>query len=620
MRFLRKFIIPMIITSLFFLIHLQNLQREKFGYPLYSAIVKANYDNFLGILKTSLDPYSFFAVGKPPLPLIFQFITTHIFGFSAIGLLLPVLLASLLSGFILRLIIREVYPQERNYLVVLLYLVTPVTYVLARVNIADSIFILFLLTALYLLMRHLRSKAKFDLLFSLIFLVLAGYCKFYMTLLTSLAFFVLLLSKELSLKRRISYFLLYITSFVIPPILWAISYYLLPGKRPFLGGTGDSNPFNLIFLSQGLGRIFSSFSGTKLDFPVMPQTMAYPVYQKVGLGRLLHEPYLSQYGYYYGFAILFFILLIFKWRKGALDTKTLALPLWSLGSFAGITFSQGPVCCTHPYYSSLLLPGFLFAVVAIIELNNLKIIFLALCLNTFINYQIFHHYPERIFEKNYLIFSFIIFILLFIVTPLTRKIPNIGRFIFHALLALELLLAPFLVTQYTYENITLANRYGDPVAGSFGADTSNRRLLTVTLDQDHQIENVGQDTSLVEKLNPTLVDIILHSPSTLWASGTLRAYIAAPLQIATNRPILNIGGETGSESTIKLQAFTQLVGKKQLCYFTIGSRDVLLLSRRHSISIFSEEAYQIMLYVLDNGVRVPLPDDPLAPALYSLCK
>jgi hypothetical protein len=195
-----------------------------------------------------------------------------------------------------------------------------------------------------------------------------------MTLLTSLAFFVLLLSKELSLKRRISYFLLYITSFVIPPILWAISYYLLPGKRPFLGGTGDSNPFNLIFLSQGLGRIFSSFSGTKLDFAVMPQTMAYPVYQKVGLGRLLHEPYLSQYGYYYGFAILFFILLIFKWRKGALDTKTLALPLWSLGSFAGITLSQGPVCCTHPYYSSLLLPGFLFAIVAIIELNNLKII------------------------------------------------------------------------------------------------------------------------------------------------------------------------------------------------------------------------------------------------------
>ena len=619
MRFLRKFIIPIVISSLFFLIHLQNPQREKFGYPLYSAIIKANYDNFLGILKTSLDPYAFFAVGKPPLPLIFQYLSTHLLGFSAIGLLLPVLLASLLSAFILRLIIMEVYPQEKNYLVVLLYLVTPVTYVLARVNIADSIFILFLLSALYLLMRHLRTKTIFDLIFSLFFLILAGYCKFYMTLLTSLAFFVLLLSKEFSLKRRITYFLLYFTSFLIPPVIWATSYYLLPGQRPFLGGTGDSNPFNLIFLSQGLGRIFSSLSGTKLDFAVMPETMAYPVYQKVGLGRLFHEPYLSQYGYYYGFAILYIILLIFKWRRGALNVKTLALPLWTLGSFAGITLSQGPVCCTHPYYSSLLLPGFLFAVVAIMELKNYKIIFLALFLNTYINYEIFHHYPERIFEKNFLTFSLIFFTLLFFARLLIRKMPDKGRLLFHALLAFELLLAPLLVTQYTYANITLANRYGDPVAGSFGADTSTRRLLTVTLDQDHQIENVGQDTSLVEKLNPTLVDLILHSPSKRWASGTLRAYIAAPLQIATNRPILTVGGETGSESTIKLHAFTELVKKRDLCYFTIGSRDVLWLSRRHSISIFSEEAYQIMLYVLEHGIRVPLPDDPLAPALYSLC-
>lgn len=608
-RYKRKFIEFLTFIS-YITINLLNLSREGYGYPLYTAIIDKNIDNFKNILKTSLDSYGFFAVGKPPLFLIDEFLSVKILGLNAYGILLPSLILIYLSGFILGKIIKNIYPEINELLVRVIFLLIPSIFVISRVNIPDSLFLLTILFGFYNLQKYRERGNERYLYLTMLALASASLTKLYLTSITLIPFLILVIFSTLSKRKKIRSAILIILTLLLTPILWALYYYLSKSST-YIGGTGDSNPFTLIFLSQGVGRIIGSLLHIKFSYPVMPNVMLYQEMYSHGIFKLINEPYFSQYGY----MMVLFLVTIISLTVGIIRGKVkivesaeqFALLVMSASGLTIFSLSTGPVCCTHSYYSALLTPGMVLSIFSVLKFKKSRYIFLA---NSAFITLVFLKYPDEGIKKTIIATSIASIILLLT----SKKVGSIK------VIALGSVMIPILIiTSYTYKNITLSSRYGDPIAGVYGVDNSIKKRVDISLDSNLVIKNVGQDASKVEEVDDNLVKIISNEDRK-WSAATLRAYISAPLSIRTKRDILPIGGEVGAESTINLKEFLDLVRRKELCLVTIGSRDIVMLSTRHSISKYSDETIKIYRYILTNGDRVEYKYKNInAPALFRLC-
>lgn len=590
----------------FILINIFTTSREKYGYPLYTSVISENINNFRGILKVSIDRYEFFSVGKPPLALIAQFLSAKLFGINNIGILLPSILSLALTSVLIRKITTNLLQDIEPLIPHALFLTSPLAIILARINLTDSIFILLTTSAIHLTLTYI-SKPNFKKLYLLLFiLLLMGFTKFYMGVyLLPVILSLILLDKVIKMKEKIKLSLLLPLTYLTSPVLWALLYTSWRNK-PFLGGTGDSNPFNLIFLSQGLGRYLKNINiSIKENFAIMPDLMAYPKYN-TGYLKFIYEPYLSQSGYLLIFPLAVAIILVLKRKTTENKTKIITLTtLWFLSALSIVSLAKGPVCCTHPYYTSYMLPSMIIAATLLIYLTNKKYLIPLLGVNLIVNYKIIYN------QEKYMLNIFLTLSIILLIIILFKKRNNLT-------ILLLIIIPQILVSTYTINSVTLSERFGDPLAGIYGKNDGKSKIVDVSLDSNIILKNVGQDSAQVEKVSPSLKKYIKNDY--MWGGATLRAYIASSLSLATNKAILTYGGETGSESTIKLEDFKNLVKEKKLCYLTINSRDVILLSSLHNISYYSEDAKKIARYAITEGQRVPLPEKENPPALFNLCE
>ena len=65
----------------------------------------------------------------------------------------------------------------------------------------------------------------------------------------------------------------------------------------------------------------------------------------------------------------------------------------------------------------------------------------------------------------------------------------------------------------------------------------------------------------------------LKATTTRWAAATTGAQSAAPLELATGRPVIGIGGFTSTDPAPSLQQFQQYVAQGDVRYFVTGGQD-----------------------------------------------
>jgi len=599
-----------------------NISKEGYGYPLYSAIIFEHLHNFTGLLRDSLDPYNLFAVGKPPLPMILDWLSVKIFGFNSLGLLFTPILANLLTLILLLKIFRNYLSRDKfAYLAPLGAFLTPSFFAIGRVNIPDSVFILMLLLSIYFILEYNHKNKKIYFYLALITICSADLSKLYMTVLVMPALIAALLLKNNRKIVKIKDITIFTLVALATPIIWATLYIKLPGKVPFLGGTGDGNPYNLIFISQGIGRAVSSLSGNLFKLAVMPSDMAYPLYQKAGILRLFKEPYITQYGFFLPI-LLYSVLTLPRSIKNKEILNTL-FTIWFLSVFLGITLSQGPVCCTHPYYTSLFAPAIGILVTSFIlkPISNGKLSLLGfnIILSTFLIYhQQFHNYKNLAVVEIAIVLPIFIDISLKFLGKISIQDKTRHQEHQRIKVATILLLAPLLMVSSNYLGMSFSHRHGDPLVGGFAYENSKNALVTAYLDKKTALKGVGQSMAEVKLLQPGLINYVKND-NHYWSAATLRAYIAAPLEIATGKAVLPIGRETGSESILNFNDFKNLIRERKLCTFIVDSRDISMLNPQNTLSKYSYMNYQEVKYVLEYGIREPLSGiNP--PAIFNLCQ
>src|ERR1700730_3668952 len=102
-------ILLFLIATLSLLLNTINLNREGYGNLYYAAGVKSMLVSWHNFFYLSYDPGGFVSIDKPPLGFWLQTISAELFGFHGWALMLPQVIAGVLSVLILYSLVRPVF-------------------------------------------------------------------------------------------------------------------------------------------------------------------------------------------------------------------------------------------------------------------------------------------------------------------------------------------------------------------------------------------------------------------------------------------------------------------------------------------------------------------------------
>ena len=121
------------------LFRLNRVGINGFANTYYSAAVKAMLTSWHNFFYLSFDPAGFLALDKPPLTYWIQALSARIFGFNGVSLLMPQVLAGILSVWLLYRLVRRAYGEWAGLLAALALAVAPINVVTNRNNTGEAL-------------------------------------------------------------------------------------------------------------------------------------------------------------------------------------------------------------------------------------------------------------------------------------------------------------------------------------------------------------------------------------------------------------------------------------------------------------------------------------------------
>ena len=245
------------------LLYSWDLARVGMGNTFYAAAVKSGTESWKAFFFGSLDPGSFITVDKPPAALWVMELSGRIFGFSSWSMLLPEALAGLATVMVLYHLVRRWFGEPAAVFASLALALTPVAVVIFRYNDPDAFLTLLLVLAAWACWRAIETGRTVGLVLSAALVGLAFLTK------TLDAFIVVpaigvayLWCGPPRLARRLGQLGWAALALLVSSGWWVAIVELWPkSARPYIGGSTDNSELNLIFGYNGFARIFGSGGG-----------------------------------------------------------------------------------------------------------------------------------------------------------------------------------------------------------------------------------------------------------------------------------------------------------------------------------------------------------------------
>ena len=248
-------------VALFF--HVYQLDREGYGNMYYAAAVKSMSLDLKSFFFNSFDTASFVTVDKPPLGLWMQVISVWLFGYSGISLMLPQVIAGVLSVALLYVLVRRVFGEWAGLIAALVLAVTPISIAANRNNTMDSQLVFTsLLAAWAISLAAERGKLRWLLLCA--FFVGVGFnIKMLQAYMVLPAFYaVYFLTAATQWWKRIVHLIIATVLLIVISFAWVVIVDLTPPEsRPFIGSSTDNTVMELIVGHNGMARLGGSLRG-----------------------------------------------------------------------------------------------------------------------------------------------------------------------------------------------------------------------------------------------------------------------------------------------------------------------------------------------------------------------
>ncbi|MGU3432348.1 glycosyltransferase family 39 protein [Actinomycetes bacterium M1A6_2h] len=348
-----------------------NLSSNGWANSFYSAAVQAGSTSWKAFFFGSSDAANSITVDKPPMSLWPMEISVRIFGLNSWSVLLPQVLMGIASVALLWAVCRRHFGPSAGLLAGLTLALTPVAALMFRFNNPDALLVLFMIGAVWAMLRAVEDGRTR-------WLVLVGVlCGFgfltkqlqVMLVVPPLAL-TYLLAGPVGIGKRIAQLFASLGAMIVAAGWWIAIVELWPASsRPWIGGSQNNSILELTLGYNGFGRLSGEETGS-----VGGGGRAGPaggsMWGETGIFRMFD----SQQGGNIAWLIPTALILLgagiaLRGRAPRVDVKRAAFVVWGLWLLVtGLTFSF-MAGIFHPYYTVALAP----AVAALIGIGSVSV-------------------------------------------------------------------------------------------------------------------------------------------------------------------------------------------------------------------------------------------------------
>ena len=336
--------------------------------PFYGAAARSMSESWHDFIFAAFDPAGTVTVDKLPGALWVQALSLRIFGFHIWALILPQVVEGVLTVLVLYRAVRRLAGPAAGLTAAAVLAVTPITVLLSRGNVSDSLLILLLVLAADATSAALLTGSLRQLLLAGVWVGLAFQAKMIQAWLAlpALAAAYLLAAPAAKLRTRCAHVALAGLVTAVVSLSWMTAVSLVPSQhRPYVDGSPDDSVYTQVFDYNGLGRLtgnWATIAGPPSPLVVAAvesgQLLTAETFGiKASWHRLLDGPFAADSGWLLPAAVVGALgVLISRRRQGRRDPLRAAIVLWGgwwlvLAAF----FSAGTYL--NSYYVAALVPA-----------------------------------------------------------------------------------------------------------------------------------------------------------------------------------------------------------------------------------------------------------------------
>ncbi len=241
-----------------------NLSASGWGNAFYAAAAQAGSESWKAWFFGSSDASNFITVDKTPAALWVTGLSVRIFGLSSWSILVPQALIGVATVWLLFLTVRRWHGPAAGLLAGAVLATTPIATLMFRFNNPDALLVLLLVAGVYGMVRALERGSTWWLVFAASSVGLGFLTKMLQALLVVPAFaLAYLLFAPTGRGRRVVQLLIAGAALVVSAGWWVAIVELTPASwRPYVGGSQTNSILELTLGYNGLGRITGNETGS----------------------------------------------------------------------------------------------------------------------------------------------------------------------------------------------------------------------------------------------------------------------------------------------------------------------------------------------------------------------
>lgn len=549
-------------------LYIWGLDRNGWANPYYSAAAQAGSVDWKAFFFGSTDAGNMITIDKPPLSVWIMSLSARIFGLNTWSLLVPQAIMGMATTWLIYKIIRRSHPAPPALLGALVYATTPVVVLMSRFNNPEPLMGLLTVSAAYFVVRAIEDgRWRWYLLAgsALGLGFMAKQIQAFLVVPALIAAVVILgAGPLLSRLRKLAGALV---ALAVCGGWWMAIVDLTPAtQRPYVGGSLTNSVLELTVDYNGLAR-FIHLPITAGGAAAQPDAEDLAPYDG-GLSRMFNGNFAPESGWLLFPAIAVILLLTvlpyLLSKRAAVRGLGIIAGCWFLTAFLVLSFMGTMI---HSYYTyslgapiALLLPVGLYALWRNRDRLAVRLIGVVVVLaSSYMAIRVMQYSDD--------------WPVMLVPVVLGCGLAAAMMWIYsnrrwQAWITAGLLTVSMIAGPLTADFFTISTRQAgtNPISGPISNNPAaiSRHLQDIREGKPLWAQQVayGSDTSLA------LIRLLADTNET-WAAATYTAQNAALYQLASNRPVMAIGGWLGMDPAPDLERFKQMVRQGHIRYFIL---------------------------------------------------
>lgn len=546
-------------------LYLTGINVSGFANYYYSAAAQAGSVSWEAFLFGSLDGGNLITVDKPPAALWVMSLSIRIFGLSSWSVLVPQALIGVATVALLYTTVRRWNGPIAGLLAATTLAITPVAALIFRYNNPDALLTLLCVAAAYATIRAIETNLPRWAYLIGIVLGLAFLTKLLQAFLVIPALAIAyLIAAEPPLKERLGYLVRALAALLLVAGSWVLTVLLTPAsERPWIGSTDSNNILDLTLGYNGLGRLTGAETAGS---------------QRISGGsgslmRMFGGQMIVDVSWLLAAAIGAGVVgLVLRRGQARTDRTRAALLMWGIWLVTCVVVFSSMSGIFHTYYTIQLAPAIaaLFGIGApllwqerhrrFVRLSVAGLLLITSALVALVSVRNSNFVPWILWPAVVVGVGAVV---AWLGPAMTNHAPSSMRT--QRTIAVGSLIACLIgPATFAIATASIGHQGSSLSAGPQGSGRS--------------LNSAFNCAPLVAILNQDAIDY-------RWVAAASRATLPASCQLATDHPVMSVGGFYGQDGTPTLAQFSTLVAQHEVHYYIDRSTRIRLDHGTQSTSV-----------------------------------